>query len=58
MEAVSLEPVLRNKRNHHDEKKPRSHNEERTPLATTRESPSAATETQYNQKQIKNNVKK
>ena len=44
-----LEPVLCNKRSHHNEK-PAHCNEEWPPLATTRESPHTATKTQHSQK--------
>ena len=44
-----LEPVLYNKRNHHNEKS-MQHNEEQPLLATTRGNPCTATETQHNQK--------
>ena len=46
---MRLEPVLRNKRNHRNEK-PAHRNEEQSPLATTRESPRAAMKTQQSQK--------
>ena len=46
---VHPEPMLRNKRNHYNEK-PAHRNEEWPPLAATRESPRAATETQHTQK--------
>ena len=45
LKPAHLEPVLRNKRSHCNEK-PAHHNEEQPPLATTRESPRAATKTQ------------
>ena len=44
-----LEPVLCNKRSHHNEK-PAHRSEEEPPLTATRESPHAATETQRGQK--------
>ena len=44
-----LEPVLRNKRSHHNEK-PVHRNEEQPPLAATRESPHTAMKTQRSQK--------
>ena len=44
-----LEPMLRNKRSHRNEK-PAHHNEEKPPLASTTESPCAATKTQCSQK--------
>ena len=43
-----LEPILHNKRSHCNEK-PTHHNEEQPLLATTRESPRAATKTQHSQ---------
>ena len=46
---MRLEPVLRNKRSHRNEK-PTYHNEEQPLLAATRESPRAATKTQRSQK--------
>ena len=46
---VRLEPVLLNKRNHHNEK-PVHRNGEWSPLAATRESPCAAAGTQRSQK--------
>ena len=50
LKPARLEPVLRNKRSHHN-KKPVHHNEEEWPtLAATRESPRAATKTQRSQK--------
>ena len=45
LKPACLEPVLCNKRSHHNEK-PRHRNEEQPPLATTRESLCAATKTQ------------
>ena len=48
LKPVRLQPVLHNKRSHHN-KKPAHHNEEQPPLATTRESPCAATKTQCSQ---------
>ena len=52
-EAACLEPVLHNKRSHHNEK-PKHCNEEQLPLAATRESPCTATKTQQSQKKKKN----
>ena len=49
LKTAHLEPVLRNKRSHFNEK-PAHHNEEQPPLAATRESPCAATKTQCSQK--------
>ena len=49
LKPVHLEPVLRNKRGHCNEK-PAQRNEEQPPLAATRESPQAATKTQSSQK--------
>ena len=49
LKSVLLEPMLQNKRSHHNEK-PTHHNEEKPPLATTRESPRTATKTQCSQK--------
>ena len=46
---MHLEPVLRNKGSHRNEK-PAHRNEEWPPLAATRESPRAATKTQRGQK--------
>ena len=46
LKHARLEPVLRNKRSHHNEK-PVHHNEEQPLLAATRESPCAATKTQH-----------
>ena len=46
-----LEPVLHSKRNHFNEK-PAYHNKEELPLATTRESPRAAVNTQCSQELI------
>ena len=50
---MCLEPVLRNKRSHCNEK-PVHCNKEQPPLAETRESPRTATKTQHSQK-IKTN---
>ena len=44
LKPTRLEPVLRNKRSHRNEK-PAHHNEEEPPLAPNRESPHAATKT-------------
>ena len=52
LKPTRLEPVLRNKRSHRSEK-PAHRNEEYPPLATTRESPQAATKTQCSQKKKK-----
>ena len=49
LKPARLEPVLRNKRSHDDEK-PAYRNEEWPPLATTRESLCTATKTQHSQK--------
>ena len=49
LKPALLEPVLRNKRSH-DNEKPTHHNEEYPSLATTRESPCAATKTEHSQK--------
>ena len=48
LKPARLEPVVRNKRSHHNEK-PVHHNEEWPPLAATRESPRTATKTQHGQ---------
>ena len=48
LKPAHLEPVLRNKGGHHNEK-PEHHNEEWPPLAATRESPRAAMKTQHSQ---------
>ena len=53
LKPMCLEPVLRNKRSHRNEK-PVHRNEEQPPLAATRESPRAATKTQCSQKINKN----
>ena len=47
-----LEPMLRNKKSHHNEK-PAHRDEEWSPLSATRESPHAATKTQRGQKKKK-----
>ena len=52
LKPMRLEPVLRNKRSHCNEK-PVHHNEEHPPFAATRESPHAATKTQHSQKKKK-----
>ena len=49
LKPARLEPVLHNKRRHHNEK-PAHCNEEQPPLTATRESPRAATKTQHSQK--------
>ena len=49
LKPAHLEPVLHNKRSHHNEKL-MHRNEEQPPLAATRESPRAATNTQCSQK--------
>ena len=49
LKPVCLEPVLRNKRSHPNEK-PAHPNEEGPPLAATRENPRAATKTQHSPK--------
>ena len=49
LKPAHLEPMLRNKRSHHNEK-PTHRNEEQRPLAATRESPHTATKTQRSQK--------
>ena len=49
LKPVHLEPVLRNKRSHHNEK-PMHCNKEWSLLATTRESPHTATKTRHSQK--------
>ena len=49
LKPVRLEPVLRNKRSHRNEK-PTHHNEEKPLLAAPGESPRAATKTQRSQK--------
>ena len=49
LKPAHLEPVLRNRRSHCNEK-PAHHNEEKPSLATTRESLRAATKTQCSQK--------
>ena len=49
LKPACLEPVLHNKRSHHNEK-PMHSNEEWPPHATIRESPCAATKTQRSQK--------
>ena len=49
LKPAFLEPVLRNKRSHRNER-PAHCNEEQPPLAATRGSPHAATKTQWNQK--------
>ena len=49
LKPACLEPVLRNKRSHRNEK-PVHRNEEQPPLAATRESLRAATKTQRSQK--------
>ena len=54
LKPVLLEPMLHNKRNHHNEK-PTHRSEESPPLATTRESPQAATKTPHSQKKRKIN---
>ena len=46
LKPVGLEPVLRNKRSHRNEK-PADRNKEQPPLDATRESPRAATKTQH-----------
>ena len=51
LKPVHLEPMLCNKRSHHNEK-PAHRNEEQPLLTTARESPCAATKTQCSQKQI------
>ena len=51
LKSARLEPVLCNKRSHHNEKNTH-HNEEQPPLAATRESPCAETKTQCSQKLI------
>ena len=51
LRPVCLEPVLRNKRSHHNEK-PAHHNEEWPLLTTTKESPCTATKTQHSTKLI------
>ena len=48
LKPACLEPVLRNKKSHCNEK-PVHRNEESPPLAATRESPHAAMKTQHNQ---------
>ena len=50
-----LEPMLR--RRSHCKEKPMHHHEEQPPLTATRESVSAATKTQHNQKQSNSNKK-
>ena len=52
LKPVHLEPVLRNKRSHHNEK-PTHCNEEYPLLTATRESPRAATKIQHSQKKKK-----
>ena len=54
LKPVHLEPVLRNKRSHRNEK-PVHLNEEQPPRAATRESPCTATKTQHSQKSKKIN---
>ena len=49
LKPARLEPVLRDKRSHCNEK-PAHHNKEKPPLAATRESQRAATKTQHSQK--------
>ena len=49
LKPVRLEPVLRNKRSHLNEK-PAHRSEEQPPVAATRESPRTATKTQRSQK--------
>ena len=49
LKPAHLEPVLRNKRRHRNEK-PTHHKEEQPPLAAAKESPRAATKTQRSQK--------
>ena len=49
LKPMHLEPVLRNKRRHHNEK-PTHHNEEQPLLSGTRESPCTAIKTQHSQK--------
>ena len=49
LKPTHLEPMLRNKRSHCNEK-PAHRNEEQPPLATTRESPCAAMKSQHSQK--------
>ena len=49
LKPVRLEPMLRNKRSHHN-KKPVHHNEEWPPLTTTRESLHTAVKTHRSQK--------
>ena len=49
LKPMHLEPVLRNKRSHRNEK-PVHRNEEQPPLTTTRESPRVTTKTQRSQK--------
>ena len=49
LKAACLEPVLRNKRSHLNEK-PAHRKKEQPPLAATRESPRTATKTQRSQK--------
>ena len=53
LKPMCLEPVLCNKRSHHDEK-PTHCSEEEPPVAATRESPHTATKTS----RAKNNLKK
>ena len=49
LKPAHLEPVLRNKRSHCNEK-PTHRNKEQPPLAATREHPHAAMKTQHSQK--------
>ena len=49
LKPAHLEPMLRNKRSHHNENSAH-HNEEEPPLVATRESPRAAMKTQSSQK--------
>ena len=51
LKPACLEPLLRNKGSHHNEK-PVHRKEEQPPLAATKESPCAATKTQRSQKKI------
>ena len=55
LKPVHLEPMLHNKRSHHNEK-PAHHNKELPLLATTRESPRAAMKTQCSHKSTNQSI--
>ena len=56
LKPVRLEPVLRNKRSHRNEK-PAHRNKEEPQLTATRESPHSATKTQHSHKSINKFIK-